>query len=159
MCEVQGCKQKHCCKGSSGHEEGNVSCVMWAWFIYHFQMCIWIWRLYDARSPAGFLNMLQNRHSPAFIFYNENNIKRCCRHLYSPNPVWALTCRVRVTVVVQSSSGNRLAAKQRVAVKVVAKLFQEAEDVGDAADGGQGQGVLLLVKERCIGQRDRITEC
>lgn len=58
-----------------------------------------------------------------------------------------LTCSVRVTVVVQTSSGYRLAAKQRVAVKVVAEFFQEAEDVGDTADRGQGQGALLLVKE------------
>lgn len=58
----------------------------------------------------------------------------------------ALTCSVRVTVVVQASSGYRLAAKQRIAVKVVAEFFQEAEDVGDTADCGQGQGVLLLIK-------------
>lgn len=57
-----------------------------------------------------------------------------------------LTCSVCVTVVVQASSGDRLTAKQRIAVKVVAKFFQEAENVGDTADCGQGQGVLLLVK-------------
>lgn len=61
--------------------------------------------------------------------------------------ITALTCVVRVTVVVQASSGNRLTPKQRVAVKVVAELFKEAEDVGDTADCGKGQGVLLLVKE------------
>lgn len=59
----------------------------------------------------------------------------------------ALTCVVRVTVVVQASSGYRLASKQRVAVKVVAELFKETEDVGNTADCGKGQGVLLLVKE------------
>lgn len=48
---------------------------------------------------------------------------------------------------------NRLAAKQRVAVKVVAELFQEAEDVRDAADGGQSQGVLLLVEVGWAGHR------
>lgn len=58
----------------------------------------------------------------------------------------ALTCNVCLTVVVQASSGNRLAAKQRIAVKVMAKFFQEAEDIGDTADSGQSQGVLLLVK-------------
>ncbi len=58
----------------------------------------------------------------------------------------ALTCSVCVTVVVQASSGYRLAAKQGIAVEVVAEFFQEAENVGDTADCGQGQGVLLLVK-------------
>jgi len=48
--------------------------------------------------------------------------------------------------VQSSSSGYRLAAKKRIAVKVVAEFFQEAEDIGDTADGWQGQGVLLLVK-------------
>lgn len=47
----------------------------------------------------------------------------------------------------QAEWSHRLAAKQGVAVKVVAELFQEAEDVRDAADGGQSQGVLLLVEE------------
>lgn len=61
------------------------------------------------------------------------------------------TCHVGVTVVVQASPSHRLAAKQRVAVKVVAELFQEAEDVRDAADSGQSQGVLLLVKVGCGG--------
>lgn len=61
------------------------------------------------------------------------------------------TCHVGLTVVVQASSGHRLAAKQGVAVKVVAELLQEAQDVRDAADGGQGQGVLLLVEVRCAG--------
>lgn len=56
------------------------------------------------------------------------------------------TCHVGVTVVVQAAPSHRLAAKQRVAVKVVAELFQEAEDVRDAADSGQSQGVLLLVE-------------
>lgn len=58
-----------------------------------------------------------------------------------------LTCSVRVTVVVKTASGYRLAAKQRIAVQVVAKFFQEAEDIGDTADSWQGQGVLLLVKK------------
>lgn len=61
--------------------------------------------------------------------------------------ITALTCVVRVTVVVQASSRNRLAPKQWVAVKVVAELFKETKDVGDTADCGKGQGVLLLVKE------------
>lgn len=51
-----------------------------------------------------------------------------------------------MTVVVQAAPGHRLAAKQGVTVEVVAELFQEAEDVRDAADGGQSQGVLLLVE-------------
>lgn len=59
----------------------------------------------------------------------------------------ALTCSVRVAVVVQTSSGYRLATKEGITVKVVAELLQEAEDVGDAADRRQGQGVLLLVEE------------
>ncbi len=37
-------------------------------------------------------------------------------------------------------------------MKVVAEFFQKAEDVGDAADCGQGQGVLLLVKVGWTGQ-------
>lgn len=52
-----------------------------------------------------------------------------------------------MTVIVQISSGYRLAAKQRVTVKVVAKFFQETEDVGDAADCRERQGVLLLFKK------------
>ncbi|KAF3839366.1 hypothetical protein F7725_018083 [Dissostichus mawsoni] len=39
-----------------------------------------------------------------------------------------------------------MAAKQSVAVQVVAEFLQEAEDVGDAADRWKGQGVLLLLK-------------
>lgn len=65
------------------------------------------------------------------------------------------TCHVGVTVVVQAAPGHRLAAKQRVAVKVVAELFQEAEDVRDAADSGQSQGVLLLVEVSWAGDRGR----
>lgn len=68
-----------------------------------------------------------------------------------------LTCSVSVTVVVKTSSGYRLAAKQRIAVKVVAEFFQESEDVSDTADCGQGQGVLLLVKKgwmRHTGAKD-----
>lgn len=63
-----------------------------------------------------------------------------------------LTCGVGVTVVVQASSGYGLTAKQSIAVKVVAEFFQEAEDVGNAADRGQSQGVLLLVKVGWTGQ-------
>lgn len=48
----------------------------------------------------------------------------------------ALTCNVCVTVIVQASSGYRLTAKQRIAVKVVAEFFQETEDIGDTADRG-----------------------
>lgn len=71
--------------------------------------------------------------------------------LYTLAPL--LTCNVRLTVVVQASSGNRLAAKQGIAVKVMAEFFQEAEDIGDTADSGQSQGVLLLVKVGWTGQR------
>ena len=59
-------------------------------------------------------------------------------------------------VVVQASSGHRLAAKQSVAVQVVAEFLQEAEDVGDAADRGKGQGVLLLLKVSCTGREDQM---
>lgn len=52
-----------------------------------------------------------------------------------------------MAVVVQTSSGYRLAPKEGITVKVVAEFFQEAEDVGDTADRRQGQGVLPLVKE------------
>lgn len=65
-----------------------------------------------------------------------------------------LTRHVAVTVIVQATPGHRLATKQRVAVKVVAQLLQEAEDVGDAADGGQGQGVLLLLEVGWVGEGD-----
>lgn len=65
------------------------------------------------------------------------------------------TCHVGVTVVVQAAPSHRLAAKQRVAVKVVAELFQEAQDVRDAADSGQSQGVLLLVEVGWAGDRGR----
>lgn len=65
-----------------------------------------------------------------------------------------LTCSVAVTVVVQASSGYRLAAKQRITVKVVAKFFQEAKNVGDTADCGQCEGVLLLLKVGWAGQTD-----
>lgn len=60
---------------------------------------------------------------------------RACRQVISKT---SSICSVCVTVVVQASSGNRLAAKQRIAVKVVAEFFQEAEDVSDTADCGQG---------------------
>lgn len=63
-----------------------------------------------------------------------------------------------MTVVVQDSSGDRLAAKESVAVKVVAQFLQEAEHIGDAADCGQGQGALLLVKEGYGGETGTITE-
>lgn len=56
-----------------------------------------------------------------------------------------------MTVVVQASSGNRLAAKKGIAVEIVAEFFQEAEDVGDATHSWQGQGVLLLVKVSWTG--------
>ena len=59
-----------------------------------------------------------------------------------------------MAVVVQAPSGDRLAAKQSVAVKVVAELFQEAEDVCDTADGGQGEGVLLLLEVGWTGDTD-----
>lgn len=64
-----------------------------------------------------------------------------------------LTCHVGVNVVVQAAPSDRLAAKQRVAVKVVAEFLQEAEDVRDAADSGQSQGVLLLVEVGWAGDR------
>lgn len=70
----------------------------------------------------------------------------------------ALTCHVCVTVVVQASPGYRLAAKQRIAMKVVAQFFQEAEDICDTADCGQSQGVLLLVKVGWTGQRTQSDE-
>lgn len=63
-----------------------------------------------------------------------------------------LTCGVGVAVVVHASPGYGLTAKQRITVKVVAEFFQEAENVGDTADGGQSQGVLLLVEVRYTGQ-------
>lgn len=47
----------------------------------------------------------------------------------------------------QGCSGYRLAAKQRIAVKVVAEFLQEAKDISDTADRRQSQCVLLLVKE------------
>lgn len=65
--------------------------------------------------------------------------------------VTALTCSVGVTVEVQASPGYRLAAKQRIAVKVVAEFFQEAQNVCDTAHCRQGQGVLLLVNVGWIG--------
>lgn len=69
--------------------------------------------------------------------------------------VTTLTCSVGVTVKVQASPGYRLAAKQRIAVKVVAEFFQEAENVGDTTHCRQGQGVLLLVKVGWNGQKTR----
>lgn len=39
-----------------------------------------------------------------------------------------------------------LAAEQIVTAKVVAEFLQEAEDVGDAVDGREVEGVLLTVK-------------
>lgn len=62
-----------------------------------------------------------------------------------------------MTIVVQAAPGHRLAAKQGVAVEVVAELFQKAEDVRDAADGGQSQGVLLLVEVGWAGVRGQRT--
>lgn len=53
----------------------------------------------------------------------------------------------------QTPSGYRLAAKQRIALKVMAEFFQEAKDVSDTADCWQSQGVLLLVKVGYTGQR------
>lgn len=59
-----------------------------------------------------------------------------------------LTDCVCVAVVMQASSGYRLAAKQRIALKAVTEFFQEPEHIGDTADRGQSQGMLLLVKTR-----------
>lgn len=42
-----------------------------------------------------------------------------------------------------------LVAKQIVTAKVVAEFLQEAEDVGDAVDGWEVEGVLLTVKHGC----------
>lgn len=53
-----------------------------------------------------------------------------------------------MAVVMQASSGYRLAAEQRIALKAVTEFFQEPEHIGDTADRGQSQGMLLLVKTR-----------
>lgn len=42
-----------------------------------------------------------------------------------------------------------LVAKQIVTAKVVAEFLQEAEDVGDAVDGWEVEGVLFPVKHGC----------
>ena len=55
----------------------------------------------------------------------------------------------------QAPSGNGLAAKQRVTVEVVTEFLQEAQDVRDAVDRGQGEGMVLLVKVGCKGQTQR----
>ena len=67
----------------------------------------------------------------------------------------SITWCVGVSLVVQAAPGHRLAAEQRVTVQVVAELLQEAQDVGDAADRGQGQRVLLLLEVGCRGQRSK----
>lgn len=64
-----------------------------------------------------------------------------------------ITWSVGVALVVQPASGYRLAAKQGVTVQVVAEFLQEAQDVGDAADRGQSQSALLLLKVGCMGSR------
>lgn len=80
------------------------------------------------------------------------NLSQCGFVGYSKRKA-ALTGSVSVDVVVQTSSGYRLAAKQRITLKVVAEFFQEAEDVSDTADCWQSQGVLLLVEVGYTGQR------
>lgn len=57
-----------------------------------------------------------------------------------------LTGCVCTALGVHASSGYRLAAKQRIALKAVTEFLQESEYKGDATDCGQSQGVLLLVK-------------
>ena len=49
----------------------------------------------------------------------------------------------------QVSLCKGLAAKQIVTAKVVAELLQEAEDVGDAVDCREVEGVLFAVKHGC----------
>lgn len=49
----------------------------------------------------------------------------------------------------QVSLCKGLAAKQIVTAKVVAELLQEAEDVGDAVDCREVEGVLFPVKHGC----------
>lgn len=70
-----------------------------------------------------------------------------------------LTCRVWVAVIVNTSSGHRLAAEQSIAVKVVTEFFQETEDVCDTADSGKGQSVLLLVKEGWKKKNNMVGGC
>lgn len=60
---------------------------------------------------------------------------------------------VGVAVIMQAPSGDGLAAKQRVTVEVVTEFLQEAQDVRDAVDCGQGEGMVLLVKVGCMGHR------
>lgn len=71
----------------------------------------------------------------------------------------ALTCSVCVTVVMQPCSGYRLAAKQGIAVKIVAQFFKEAEDISDTADCGQSQSTMLLVKVGWTKKKGRIKFC
>lgn len=70
------------------------------------------------------------------------------KYIYLCGRTWPLTDCVCVAVVMQASCGYRLAAKQRIALKAVTEFFQEPEHIGDTADHGQSQGMLLLVKIR-----------
>lgn len=89
------------------------------------------------------IHFLDTHHVVNYSTQRETGTKNvppaCCR-------ARPLTDCVRVAVIVQASSGYRLAAKQRITLKAVTELFQEPEHIGDAADRGQSQGVLLLVK-------------
>lgn len=44
---------------------------------------------------------------------------------------------------------KRLVAKQIVTVKVVAEFLQEAENIGDAVDCWEVEGVLFSIKHGC----------
>jgi len=66
-----------------------------------------------------------------------------------------ITWSVGVAFVVQPAPGYGLAAEQGVTVQVVAEFLQEAQDVGDAADRGQGQSALLLLEIGCRVQGSR----
>lgn len=73
-------------------------------------------------------------------------VKHSSESLFSESGSSTLTGCVCTALGVHASSGYRLAAKQRIALKAVTEFFQESEYIGDATDCGQRQGVLLLVK-------------
>lgn len=82
----------------------------------------------------------------SIIQQKETGTKNKYMNIYSRSRKRPLTDCVCVAVVMKASSGYRLAAEQRVALKAVTEFFQEPEHIGDAADRGQSQGMLLLVK-------------
>lgn len=94
-----------------------------------------------------FTNCFDTNHVVKYSTQRDRN-KKCLPKIYILYRTWPLTDCVCVAVVMQASSGYRLAAKKRITLKAVTEFFQEPEHIGDAADRGQSQGMLLLVKIR-----------